>query len=1383
MASREKRPLAPSKTKQKANNAESILGSAQNNRKRNQPMHKQQQQQQQLAREILEVVAGGSEISPRLEASLPRKKVLRSLRRKQKLRNAKSNLINSKVTKKVPIKNIRRITVDVKKGVKLKRVKRLVEADRQVKKEEEDHEVVEEEEEVKPEGEGEDDTENETSTKKSNSRKKATKGSVKTNEETESVASNERESGVFDSLVSTSTRNSPKTARKLKTEGLESPSKNSKTPKSLPTKRNASKEREVNVKNAITLKTVGANTTISPETKNLKKSPTTNSSVDLTIEEVVASMLSDTENEDCQVVAGKLTRSRKMLIDEKQLFTDVEIKKEVLESEETRSNHEEDRPQTPQDSQTSIQLRNRSGNSFGQRSLRNGKLRQLSDSGISLDTEVTKKRRWLNMDESPTTMESGEMSVDNISDVTIDAESSFSESSGNDNQSGGSLPSSKDETSIKLDSPSDFDGVIDSSMELENNNNGERCDRIAGDEVGPILRSKTKAKSTEIEMKIEDPENDELRPLGGRGGNVGLAGQLEPRKSGSLDQLRKDNLSKITIDNKSPKSRRSSLNIDVKKTMSTFYTNDRTDNSSKSHIDQMIENIKLTIAKSIESKIFGPENNLVRGKNFEVPKTEEIVAPLSAESQKIGILDDSLVEDNDKPNVSKSEVTASNSSDNSVPKVADTAKEIEKLVMGETELVETQNSESASSEPPKVEQQVNEQQEQPRTSDNPENVETNEESNGTSEKSENLLQDKCANEYDKVPEERLAEEEISNEHQREARKSMVTRKSLRIKSSSESILDLDISATSTSTEDSEKFKSNAEDSSNKKNPSTDRKEPTPSSAEMIESAMNETTSSQMSTEGENTAEFSLSDLRTQNLEEEKDAVDLNISNVAEDSETLESISKEVERLVGENPPTNTVDEDKLDEKEQESCENKGNPVEGKATSANKEKPEMQKLETPGSSCSGGKIDISSPSTEQTTTNPENDAENPENGSTKLHKPTTSTEGEAETLENADKIPTKETSDCGQESRADTNKSKNSRNKEEEDQKLAAEENRRVLRARDKLKKAEAKQTSARGTESVEVKLEPELHQQQELQDFSSGVEEKSSKETENSETGEVTIKLEEPEIPARTRRSREVKRRKEEPTTVPQNTLKNKRSRKDVRKSEQQNKEETLLDNEVATINENNRSLVDKYNKVLGGKDNLRGFSEGGRGPVEKLQAGADSNRSKSENDIENVKGKSECSDRLSRQRAESDTLKENENVDGVSDLESKIAKTPETPQKDSDEASTSGESSSSLTLGKIDESPEDKVKKEDILRLLGLEPLEKATERLNHQKLAKKDQYTGTLKTVIRVHKDKDKKRSRSPLKMVLKQGRGDGDGDSPEFYTIQKEVRLSFLSSLPHR
>lgn len=80
--------------------------------------------QQQLARDILEVVATGSQLPPKLEASLPRKKVLRNLKRKQKLRVAKANLIKSKVTRKVANRsNLCRITSDIKKGVRTKRVK------------------------------------------------------------------------------------------------------------------------------------------------------------------------------------------------------------------------------------------------------------------------------------------------------------------------------------------------------------------------------------------------------------------------------------------------------------------------------------------------------------------------------------------------------------------------------------------------------------------------------------------------------------------------------------------------------------------------------------------------------------------------------------------------------------------------------------------------------------------------------------------------------------------------------------------------------------------------------------------------------------------------------------------------------------------------------------------------------------------------------------------------------------------------------------------------------------------------------------------------------------------------------------------------------------
>lgn len=338
---------------------------------------------------------------------------------------------------------------------------------------------------------------------------------------------------------------------------------------------------------------------------------------------------------------------------------------------------------------------------------------------------------------------------------------------------------------------------------------------------------------------------------------------------------------------------------------------------------------------------------------------------------------------------------------------------------------------------------------------------------------------------------------------------------------------------------------------------------------------------------------------------------------------------------------------------------------------------------------------------------------------------------------------------------------------------------RVLRTRDKTRgKFEKGQGSCKEKETVsKARTEEEEKPQnsKEEEDSEEKVQESMTEDTDDAQnSGEMDPSdLVEPQ--ARTKRSREAKKRKEDQL----NMLKNKRAKREIRRCDQQNKEETLLDNEVAKINENNRSFLNKYENGVECATNFRGFSEGGRDSLEKHEKAADNVRSKSENDliIGKENGRKTCENRLSRNLSENHVTKEVENMDML-DVDCKPIKTPETSQKDSDETSTSGESSSSVNITpKILETPEDKAKKESILRLLGLESLEKAAERLNHQK-AKKGQSTGTLKTVIRVQKEreKDKRRSRSPLKMVLKQGRGDGEGDSPEnFYTIQKEVSLN--------
>lgn len=134
MASREKRALAPSKSKQKANNNNSSLlaasvSAAENittttrspggKKTRNlvpNPRNKQ-------ARELLEAIATNSQLPVKIEAALPRKRALQTaLKRKQK---AKKTLI--KVKQKLPIKTLKRIGTDPKSIVaKKKKTKKSV---------------------------------------------------------------------------------------------------------------------------------------------------------------------------------------------------------------------------------------------------------------------------------------------------------------------------------------------------------------------------------------------------------------------------------------------------------------------------------------------------------------------------------------------------------------------------------------------------------------------------------------------------------------------------------------------------------------------------------------------------------------------------------------------------------------------------------------------------------------------------------------------------------------------------------------------------------------------------------------------------------------------------------------------------------------------------------------------------------------------------------------------------------------------------------------------------------------------------------------------------------------------------------------------------------
>ncbi|KOC62316.1 hypothetical protein WH47_04074 [Habropoda laboriosa] len=1358
------------------------------------------------ALEALEAVATGSQLPPKLEASLPRKKVLRNLKRKQKLRAAKANLIKSKVTRKVANRNLCRITSDIKKGVRAKRVK--LSEDNSIKTSDINLRTLENHiNDTECESIG---TEGANRSAKNNLRTKKTKFVPKTSGEVENEDIQDRDT---DSVAGSSTKSSPKLSRKGKSlENSDSLSRGVKATKFAGFKRNNIREKDTYIKTEGDIKcTKGrknnrdidySNSRASVDTKFSKSLLDSKSSIDLTIDEVIASMLSDSEIDNPQgiidKVEGKVTRSKKMLVEEN-IVTDIEIKKEP-DNDDIKITSDGENLEI-ESVQSAIQLRKRSNASISQRSLRNGKLRQ-SDSGISTDLEL-KKRRRLNSDDPV----SSEVLIDNIVDSNIDTESCFSESSGNDSQT--VMVTAKDESCLKQETLKNFEGSSQTGSEVENNNNSDRADRA--NEIGPTLRSKTKAKSTEVEIKSDNIKIDYTRIVPK---NTEL--QEEVKKVSNLEQIRKENILAKFSDKS--KGRRSSLNIDMKKTVNSFYGTEKSDGNPKSQIDQMIENIKLKIAKSIESKIFGPEKGLGLNKNFEVPKIEEIIAPLSAESQKLG-LEENI--DEDKSAISKNEIK-SDSSENSVPKVADTAKEIEKLVMGDIELAETHSQNVQESESPDTD-----------ASNNIHNVSEAvhaTENNASSCKA--VEQQEESNEVSNVIEESEKDVEQLIDDQikvlDDGKKTMSTRKSLRITDkgspeSSDSVKKLGRVANKKS-ENSEEFLENF----NKPEETISIDEPQNESTKKLSTLESSTVN--METVSRKVEE-KVADEEAKTNQTVQDETKISANNTLEpdEVETLESISKEVERLVAEKQPNTQSQTSTKETQNKQELSSKSSTESDKltvVTDTNKqeviEPDELEKSSVPGKAEVTENAKDVEESEGTTALESVQDAKKEKSNcqisvtsnSTTIPKYNASPvlSDACNPIENAKKDTDESAKDdkCKQDNNTDNNNIVTNTTEEqvilynnsghgesttitkEEPEKLdniveeqkspvSDDNNKRVLRARDKTKKLEKRQASYNKDGVSKVKDDEgaqkiqNSHEIEDTQESEEKVQEVNTEDIDDTQNSTESVDTNDLDRQARTRRNREMKKRKEEQLS----SLKNKRSKREIKKSDQQNKEETLLDNEVAKINENNRSFLDKYGSGAECVTNFRGFSEGGRGSLEKRQDNSDNVRSKSENDITITKEPSKvvCENRLSRNLSENHMTKQTENID-ILDADCKPVKTPETSQKDSDETSTSGESSSSVNITpKILETPEDKAKKESILRLLGLESLEKAAERLSHQK-AKKEQYTGTLKTVIRVQKEKekDKRRSRSPLKMVLKQGRGDGEGDSPEnFYTIQKEFGTS--------
>ncbi|XP_018402851.1 PREDICTED: extracellular matrix-binding protein ebh-like [Cyphomyrmex costatus] len=1406
MASREKKPLAPSKSKQKASN-DSVLPSNEVKNKKGKSLLNVKQQL--AAQEIFDTVATGSQLPVKLEASLPRRNALKNLKRKQNLRATKTNLIKSKVTKKVTNKDIHRIAPDVKKGAK--GAKKVRQPEDSTAKTADTAPKFSENQTNNGDNEGKG-TETPSKSAKSNLRTKKTKSDVQNKEEASATSS---------------TKVSPKLGKKGKTtESPDSLTKSAKTVKLTNLKKNSTslvKVAETDNKSGKNRKNTGKELDCGASARSsVEKFPKTildnKNSIDLTIDEVIASMLSDSENQQSvtEKTEGKVKRNKKMLVDEN-IACDIEIKKEP-DTDDTKGTSDGESVEADQGLQNAIQLRKRSKVGYieqpSQRSLRNGKQRQLSDLGNSTDNDP-KKRHRLNSD--------GTVISDNLiehaSDCNINNDSCFSDPGCNESQN--TAASSKEEICSK-DEAFNFEEDVETGSEIENNNNSDRTDRTG--ETGPTLRSKTKAKTTECEAtKDDDIKIEDVRIM-----PRCTETQEDSKKLNNFEQVKRDNiLAKFTDKSRG---RRSSLNIDMKKTVNSFYSTDKSDGNSKSQIDQMIEDIKLNIAKSIENKIFGPEKGLGLSKNFDVPKIEEIVAPLSTESQKMGLEDNT---DEDKSTVTKNEITSENS-ENSVPKVADTAKEIEeKLVKFDIGEAETHSQ----------------------------NVQENKSSDNDGI---NDVRSNCESTCN-INNSNTAEQSYKNVDEPEKENvSCSTTSGANVSNTESKILDENKKITRKSSRINDKnFTDNVSNNEMRKSNRTPNK-PISRSNSMedivadIQKSINEETISEDQILDDNIVALTVSPsisseqtekifmeehLQVKGTEELESEISLNVTDNSEEAETLESISREVERLVAEDhsakPLPNvtndtmrnedTMCDTKILDKEQEIQNNQETSVCRNESSTPLESAVNNTNETPSKSLDGK-------STDTTEILRDNDAscktmqsaKRPKVNNNLLHVPTivncdsnsssvnsssvhcTSDRLNIETKELDHDSNCKELNKSSVISNTDENTSeqkpehneailtveqsnKFSDDKNPDERKLLNEENKRVLRARDKQKRVENKQTAFRSrehTDNVKIKEGFEVVQKTQISDVQNDTNEMVLGSVDDAESPQKTedvndllnneLDAGELEPQARSRRGRELKKRKEELS----NSSKTKRVKRDLRKSDQQNKEETLLDNEVAKINENNRSFLNKYGSASGERtDSFRGFFEqdGQSGLVDKVDK--DPNlRSKSENDIETIIGakigKNE-ERQLSRNLSENHVSQQTaDNID-ILENERKTLKTPELVHKDSDETSTSGESFNSGTP-KILETPEDKERKESILRLLGLESLEEAAKRQNQQK-KKEQSSTGTLKTIIRVsqkEKDKDKRGSRSPLKMVLKQqGRGDGEGDSPEFYTIQKEFGTSGL------
>lgn len=1455
MASREKKPLAPSKSKQRANSDSSLSSNEVKNKKGKSSLSIKQQQ---LAQEIFDTVATGSQLPVKLEASLPRRNALKTLKRRQNVRAAKASLIKSKVGRKVANKSIHRIAPDIKRGVKTKRVKQSEESS--VKASADISPRLSENQTNNGDNEGKG-TETPSKSAKNNLRTKKTKsassrsigeagGEGIQNKEEASAASGAAKSSLKFGRKGKTTENSDTLSKSGKAARLTSLKKNSTKENLLKVAEGDNKGAKGRKNSGKELLDSGGGTRSNSGIERIPRAALDNkSSIDLTIDEVIASMLGDSELENQSVtsekIEGKLTRSKKMLVDNENIACDIEIKKEP-DTDDAKVASDGEYAEAEQGFQNAIQLRKRSkaghieSSQASQRSLRNGKQRQLSDSGNAID-----KRQRLNSDGAVI----ADNSIEHTSDCNLNMDSCFPDPDSHESQT--VVATSKDEISLTKDETSkNLDDGAEAGLEMENNNNSDRVDRTS--ETGPTLRSKTKAKTTESEAaKDDDVKTDNEARITSKAAEA----QEESKKLYNMDQARKENILAKYADKS--KGRRNSLNIEnMKRTANSIYSTDKSDGNSL-QIDQMIENIKLNIAKSIESKIFSPETGIGLNKNFDVPKIEEIVAPLSTESQKTGLEENT---DEDRSLVTKNEIT-SESSENSVPKVADTAKEIEeKLVMFDIGEAET-HSQNIQEDRASSNDRINHVHNICESTCNIANSNDAPRNNADAEPEARDVSCSAASGTTVNSGDNDSTKSIADESNRKV--AAPTRKSSRISDKNADSAGGNIEAKKSNKAPNKTVSKsdNAEDDPADNPAASEETVSEDATACCQPSDENATISSAPVSASVEHAEEKLAEEEARATQRDCETENTSSNVFSEEFETLESISRDVERLVADEQFVKSSQElaESVTESEEEisdANEKKKRKQDARDASeqevsfvcSNDESASLRtnddaKEETPNKSHAEEKADVLTGTTSEehddtsckaaqsaehlktnnnnnhlsTTVNCDSSSECNFVNSVPVPVPACTSDQWDDKAEEADRVTGEcrelnKSNDSAPDSENENASDQKSEHNEtaptveqssntsddkastDEQKRTINEENRRVLRARDKQKRADGKQAASRGREHNDSQVKVKTEETGSVQNTQSSTpqgdanETRSSsvdrlvssedlqraEDTSNSQNNHDMVDANNLEPQARTRRGRDTKKHKED---LPMSAVsKAKRIKRDLRKSDQQNKEETLLDNEVAKINENNRLFLDKYGSSSAERtDSFHGFFEkveqSGLDKIEK----SPSLRSKSENDIA-IAGPS-GEERLSRNLSENHVSKQNASADNIGILRSdcKTLKSPK--HKDSDEVSTSGESSNRGTP-KILETPEDKERKESILRMLGLESLEEAAKR--QQKTKKEQGTTGTLKTIIRVsQKDKDKKGSRSPLKMVLKQqqGRGDGEGDSPEFYTIQKEVRARIV------